>query len=446
MQLFSRSMRGWVHPADVFVTLYAFDANSFWLDRQTHPTKRYSVMGHAYGGNVLSTAQMFEELAQRSQWSTEVHGEPAQFDFRPGFVGWFEYPQQPMQAAQALAGTWLDIREAIVFDHDNRTIQLIGYASTEAKFDEWVKGALLRLSLSGGQRIGYCMRQAPKSPVYLKSLAHSDQNYLKLIETAQQHIAAGDVYQLCLTNQLVFGHNQDPLETFLRLREANPAPYASYIRNGTRALVSSSPEQFLEIDTAGKVTTKPIKGTRKRSSDAIEDAQIANELANNTKERAENLMIVDLMRNDLGKVSAPHSLAVTQLFEVEQYATVHQLVSTITAQLRPNIALAEVIASVFPGGSMTGAPKYRAMQLIDQLEGVERGIYSGVAGVIGIDGSVDLAMVIRSLVFDGGEVSLGVGGGITIDSDPMAELAEIKLKGQALLNVLGVTPTSSVAW
>ena len=445
MQLYSRAMRGWVHPADVFVTLYATDEKAFWLDREFHPTQRFSVMGHAYSPETLNPEGLFEALAERSAWPTHVIGEETSFAFRPGFVGWFEYLADGLDV-EALAGSWFEAREALVFDHDNRTIHLIGHCKSEEKFEEWVKGALLRLSLSGGQRIGYAMRNAPKAPAQLTSVAHDDDEYLGLIRKAQAHIAAGDVYQLCLTNKLTFIHTQDPLETFMRLREANPAPYACYIRVGERALVCSSPEQFLELSADGRLSTKPIKGTRKRSADAEEDAAIAAELANNLKERAENLMIVDLMRNDLGRVALPDSVAVTSLFEVEQYATVHQLVSTVVAQKDPEVGVRQVIEAAFPGGSMTGAPKIRAMQIIGDLEQTPRGVYSGVAGILGNDGSAELGMVIRSLVFDGDEVTIGVGGGITIDSNPAAELAETKLKAQALLNVLGLHDPTQVAW
>lgn len=445
MQLFSRAMRGWVHPADVFATLYSADEKAFWLDREFHPTERFSVMGHAYSQSALNPEQLFQALAERESWPTDIIGESVNFSFRPGFVGWFEYLADGLKP-EALAGAWIEVREALVFDHDNRTIHLIGHCKSEEKFEEWVKGALLRLSLSGGQRIGYSMRNAPKAPAKLNRVAHHDNQYLGLIEQAQSHIAAGDVYQLCLTNQLRFEHSQDPLETFMRLREANPAPYAAYIRIDERTLVCSSPEQFLHLTSGGTLSTKPIKGTRKRSADPVEDAAIAAELANNLKERAENLMIVDLMRNDLGRVAKVDSVAVTSLFEVEQYATVHQLVSTVTAQKADGASFKQIVDAVFPGGSMTGAPKIRAMQLIEQLERTPRGIYSGVAGAVGNDGGAELGMVIRSMVFEGSRVTIGVGGGITIDSDPEAELAETKLKAQALLNVLGLHDPTQLAW
>jgi len=450
MQLYSHEMRGWIHPADAFVTLYGSDENAFWLDRENH-WNPYSVMGHAYGNKVTGTAEMFKALAARKHWNSEAlesaprlePGTPANlpFDYRPGFVGWLDYQQDPLNPENS--GTWLEVREALVFDHAAKSIFFIGYFETEYQFQHWLQAALLRLSLCGGQQISYRMRNAPKGPSVPVSLAHSDTEYLELIAQTQSHIALGDVYQLCLTNQIRLSHQSDPLEVFLRLRDTNPAPYAAFIRAGEQALVCSSPEQFLSLSATGKLSTRPIKGTRPRHTDPVIDAEIAAELAQNLKERAENLMIVDLMRNDLGRVSEPNSVTVTELFKVEPYATVHQLVSTVESQLAPEFELQDVLAAAFPGGSMTGAPKIRAMQLINQLESVPRGVYSGAAGHIGIDGSADLGMVIRSLLFSGRQdspnktVSIGVGGGITIDSQPAAELEETKLKASALLAVLG---------
>jgi para-aminobenzoate synthetase len=257
-----------------------------------------------------------------------------------------------------------------------------------------------------------------------------------MIEEAQKHIAAGDVYQICLTNQIRMTHNLDALNVFMKLRASNPAPYAAYVRIGNLELVSTSPEMFLRVESTGLLSTMPIKGTRPRDEDPSLDAAAAKELGQNLKERAENLMIVDLMRNDLGRVSEPGSVSVPKLFEVQSYATVHQLVSTVESKLAPNQTAASALQAAFPGGSMTGAPKIRAMQIIDDLEGCSRGAYSGAIGYFGFDGSAEFAMTIRSMVFEGDRLSIGVGGGITSDSEPEAEFEEIRLKARALLEAL----------
>jgi aminodeoxychorismate synthase component I len=257
-----------------------------------------------------------------------------------------------------------------------------------------------------------------------------------MIETAQEHISVGDVYQVCLTNEITVDTNEDPLAVFLRLRSSNPAPYSAFLKLGDLSLASSSPEQFLKVRPSGEVSTKPIKGTRPRGTTPALDAAIAAELQSDAKERAENLMIVDLMRNDIGKVSRVGTVAVPKLFEIETYATVHQLVSTVTGQLEDSETAWSAVLAAFPGGSMTGAPKIRAMEIIGDLEKGPRGVYSGCIGYMAADGSADFAMTIRSIVFSDGVATIGVGGGITIDSDPKAELEETKLKAKALLAAL----------
>jgi anthranilate synthase component 1 len=188
----------------------------------------------------------------------------------------------------------------------------------------------------------------------------------------------------------------------------------------------------------GVVRTRPIKGTRPRATDPAEDARLAAELAADEKERAENLMIVDLMRNDLARVCPPGEVAVTELFAVESHPQVHQLVSTIEGRMRPGHDAVDAIGACFPAGSMTGTPKRRAIELLDELEGADRGVYAGAFGRLGPDGSADLRMTIRTLVLDGTGATIGAGGGITALSDPAAELAEVGLKARALLAAAGV--------
>ena len=192
----------------------------------------------------------------------------------------------------------------------------------------------------------------------------------------------------------------------------------------------------MRIEADGRVVTKPIKGTRPRGETEEQDQNLRQQLTNDVKERAENLMIVDLMRNDLLKVCAPDSVTVEKLYDVESFATVHQLVSTVSGVLRDGESAVTALDACFPGGSMTGAPKERAIQLIQELEGQPRGVYSGVNGFVSDSGTADLGMTIRSLVFEKGQITVGVGGGITIDSDPTSELLETKIKAMALLKAV----------
>jgi para-aminobenzoate synthetase component I len=416
LKLYSERLDGWTAPADAFVTLHANDEYAFWLDREHSVDDRFSVIGSGVSGGLADLEAL-------------DHQTDVPFAFRPGLVGVFGYESEHDE--------FLKVDRALVFDHEARKIWFIGAFSSKGAFDHWLQAALLRLALVGGETAAYRNLNSG-STLERASLRHSPFRYLELIDKAQQHIAAGDVYQLCLTNEITAKGQADPLETFLKLRVLNPTPYATYLRLGERAIVSTSPEQFLKVASDGWVSSKPIKGTRRRDSDAAIDAQIADELANNVKERAENLMIVDLMRNDIGQVCEPTTVGVPKLFEVESYKTVHQLVSTVIGKLRSGQTSLDAVKAAFPGGSMTGAPKLRAIEIIGELEQGQRGIYSGAIGYLGVDGSVDLGMVIRTIVFEPSGVRIGIGGGITSDSVPEEELEETRLKAKALLEALGL--------
>ena len=437
-QLLVRKFAGWVAPGDCFAAFYAESPQSFWLDREAHATDRFSVIGEA------DTVVEFEREASglkpiqdaQAHFENFVAGSTdldVPFDWRPGVLFALAYDPQSISRV-------LTVTRGMVFDHAKRQMWFIGFFTTQTAFDRWYHAALLNLTLTGGNALGYRFARRTSRGVEALTTRHSDDAYLKLIGEAKAQIAAGNIYQLCLTNQLTATHNLDPLDVFYRLRELNPAPYSGYLRVGDFALVSSSVEQFLTANRVGLLQTKPIKGTRARSPETTPEADevVAAELASDIKERAENLMIVDLMRNDLAIVCEPDSVRVSKLFEVETYPTVHQLVSTIEGQIRPGLSHLDAIEAMFPGGSMTGAPKIRAVELIEQFEGGPRGTYSGLFGYLGHFGHTDIAMVIRSIVFEGDSLSIGIGGGITSDSHPESELAETKLKARALLAALEV--------
>ena len=420
MQLHIETLKGWVSPTNAFIALYADSPNSFWLDREFAKAARFSVIGTGSEVAFESIEKLIENLEKYDDANLP-------FSFRPGLVGWLDFELKNSR--------FLRVESAMVFDHDQRHLYLIAKTDSEEKFRHWVDAALLRIGLIGGESLKY-LAGIDEPHVESVTPRHSDSEYLALIEKAQKHIAEGDVYQLCLTNEYAIEAKADPLATFIALREISPAPYAGYFKFAETVLVSSSPEQFIEVGVDGLVSSKPIKGTRRRGETETEDREIIDELANDQKERAENLMIVDLMRNDLSRVCEVDSVTVEKLFDVETYATVHQLVSTVQGQLAEGQSASDVIAAAFPAGSMTGAPKIRAIEIIRELEAGRRGVYSGVAGYLGDNGSADFGMVIRSLVFEGEKITLGVGGGITIDSHPAAELAETKLKAKALLRAL----------
>ncbi len=269
------------------------------------------------------------------------------------------------------------------------------------------------------------------------SARHTPDEYAALIGRCREAIRAGDAYQLCLTTRFEVPGAHDAVATYLRLRTATPAHHGGFVRIDDRALLSASPETFLHA-AGGRIRTRPIKGTRPRGADAVSDAALAAELVASPKERAENVMIVDLMRNDLSRVCEPGSVRVEGLWEVESYPAVHQLVSTVSGRAAAGLTVARLWEAAFPAGSMTGAPKLSAMTLLHELEsGRPRGVYSGCFGFVGADGAMDLAMVIRTIVIDGDGAAIGAGGGITWGSEADAEVDEVATKARAPLAALG---------
>jgi len=265
--------------------------------------------------------------------------------------------------------------------------------------------------------------------------------YVDAFEEVQRELHRGNSYEVNLTYREHVASQVDPVAAYLSLRDLNPAPYAGYLQHHGISLLSSSPERFATVDRARWLETKPIKGTTPRGATAEEDREQANRLATDPKFRAENLMIVDLLRNDLSMVCEPGTVTVPALMQVESYPSVHQLVSTIRGHLRDDVGIVDALRALFPAGSMTGAPKLRTMQIIDRVEADPRGVYAGAFGWICADGRADLGVVIRSLVAsrDGGGwgYTLGTGGGITVRSEVEAEYAETRWKADRLRSALG---------
>jgi para-aminobenzoate synthetase component I len=268
----------------------------------------------------------------------------------------------------------------------------------------------------------------------------SREEYLSKAAHVIERIHAGDLYQANLTRKFM-GEYESPPDAFTLFRKlcaASPAPYSAYLRMDATHIVSSSPELFLRLDADGRVLTRPIKGTSARFADPVLDAQSRETLAGSAKDRAENLMIVDLMRNDLSRSCLPGSIEVRDLFEVTTHATIHHMSSTVTGQKRPDATTLDVVKHCFPPGSMTGAPKIRAMNLCSELERQARGVYSGAIGWLGGDGSGELSVVIRTLILQGGRFEFQVGGGIVADSTPQQELKELIDKSRGICAALGI--------
>ena len=417
----ARELPEWVDPAELYLSGPASAEHSFWLDAGPEATTGWSWLG---SGTPVGDAPRERECATSPLDDTAG-------PFAGGWIGWLDYDAAARRAGApaaldpgAGAGRGILVDRFVALDHGTRRAWAWAPADDLDAFAREV--AAWRGTRAAAQ---------PAPPVGV-SARHTPREYADLIERCRDAIRDGDAYQLCLTTRFDVGTRIDPIAAFLRLRHATPTHHGALIRVGDHALASASPERFLEI-ADGIVRTRPIKGTRPRGADDPIDRALARELAESIKERAENVMIVDLMRNDLQRVCVPGSVAVEQLLEVESYAAVHQLVSTIAGRLRPGTRIDDVLEAAFPAGSMTGAPKLSAMTLLHGLEGGPRGAFAGCFGWIGADGRADLAMVIRSIVFHPGGAFVGAGGGITWRSDAEAEVAEVGVKARGPLAAVG---------
>jgi para-aminobenzoate synthetase component 1 len=317
---------------------------------------------------------------------------------------------------------------AVVVDHHQRRSWLAGYCNDSQTRDIWQD--LLQLFQPASARLP--VNFTPRSPI----ISNLDKTaYAAAFDRIKHYIVEGDCYQVNLAQRFSIEVSGSSWDAYLRLRSINPAPFASYFNLGDAAVLCSSPERFLKVSN-NLVETKPIKGTRRRSAFAYEDRALAVDLLESQKDRAENLMIVDLLRNDLGKNCVTGTVSVPKLFALESYATVHHLVSTITGQLRPDRHVLDLLRGCFPGGSITGAPKLRAMEIIEELEPHRRKIYCGSMGYVGFDGNMDCNIAIRTLLYHAGKMYCWAGGGIVSDSVMEAEYQECFDKAAAMLYLL----------
>ncbi|HEX3296212.1 MAG TPA: aminodeoxychorismate synthase component I [Nocardioides sp.] len=376
-----RSLLGWLEEDDVSIT---YDAG------------RGEVTRHASGRSEVIGDDVFAALEEHLATDPpDVH-----------WVGYFGYASRPdlpalvRPDASMPDAVWMRTRYVTVFHHPEDLVE------TEAV------------------------------PVgRLPDVAVPDE-YAAAFAEVQEQLRAGNSYEVNLTHRLTIESDLDPVTAYLRLRALNPAPYAGFLRHHGRCLLSSSPERYATIDRARTVETKPIKGTTPRGTTPEEDERLRRRLATDPKFRAENLMIVDLLRNDIGMVAEPGTVEVPVLMEVESYPSVHQLVSTVRGRLREDVTTVGALRALFPAGSMTGAPKLRTMEVIQDVEATARGAYAGAFGWISGDGLADLGVVIRTLVTAGdGTWELGTGGGITVRSDADEEYAESRWKAERLLRV-----------
>jgi aminodeoxychorismate synthase component I len=451
--LHCREIAGEVDAGQAFRKLFGASPWAFWLDSSLmEGPARYSFLGDGGGPYAdLLTAHVSDpdEKSVFDRLDRRVSGRAVELpDGLPpeaacGYVGYFGYELKAGDGARTSHtspwpdAVWMAATRFAVLDHraGRAWVCELGRAGDRTG--------------DGGRWLDHAyptLRDLPPAPPRATPtpggvdpepwLVRSRARYLGDVETCLDRLREGESYEICLTNAADLPYNGDPLETYQRLRRLNPAPYAAYLRLGDTHVLSASPERFLSVDRAGYAESRPIKGTAPRGGEPGRDALLAKELATSPKNQAENLMIVDLLRNDLGRVCEPGTISVPTFLSVESYATVHQLVSTVRGRLRPGVTPAQAAHACFPPGSMTGAPKVRTMEILDGLETRARGIYAGALGHFGLAGTADLSVVIRTAVVHQGRLTVGAGGAVVLDSDPSQEYDEMLLKAGVPLRAL----------
>ena len=424
-------------PEEVFAEVAARHRRCFWLDGGGARawSGRRSLIGWLDDDDVsLSYDAARREVTRHAGGRAQVVGDDvfavleAELDAGTPSDQWFGYlgyaarPDLPAPSGPLPDAVWMRARHVRLFEHPEPAAGPSG----SGRVPETGPGPSL------GHTTPLPVPDADAGPV--------PAGYAAAFARVQEHLHAGNTYEVNLTHRLRTQSDLDPVDAYLRLRDLNPAPYAGFLQHdvdGARAwLLSSSPERYALVTGDRVLETKPIKGTTPRADDPARDEELRTLLATDRKYRAENLMIVDLLRNDLSMVCEPGTVEVPVLMEVESYATVHQLVSTVRGRLRDDVSTLGALRALFPAGSMTGAPKLRTMQVIEEVESTPRGVYAGAFGWVAGDGRADLGVVIRSLTTAGdGHWELGTGGGITVLSDVDEEHAEAAVKAERLLRV-----------
>jgi para-aminobenzoate synthetase len=453
----------WRDPEDVFAALYAHRRQVCWLDSggPAGPLARRSYLGAPEGprGHVLSyrvadgavtlapgegsavppatlPGDLFGVLRERlARLPVDPGASPV--EFAGGYLGCLGYavpggvpgtPATPAGSGPDAAFAYVE--RFLAFDHERRRLYAVAVAAPGERpaAQDWVDRAVRAVRATGAAPPP--ARGASRSDV--RATMGRD-GYGAAFRAVRRHLWAGDTYEVNLTFRLAFECTADHAELYRHLRRVNPAPFAAFLRLPPVSVLCSSPERFLRVDPDGRVEARPIKGSAPRHADPAADALAAAALARQEKTFAENLMVTDLLRNDLARVCRPGTVAVPALMAVESYPSMHQLVSTVTGVLAPGVDALACVRAAFPGGSMTGAPKLRTMEIIDAVEADPRGLYSGALGFLSLSGHADLNVVIRTIVASGSAMTIGVGGGVVAMSAEAGEYAEARLKAAALL-------------
>ncbi len=483
VEMHIRTLPGEPSTEALFERLFATAEHAFWLDSADAPTRlaQRSYLGTSAGAERCVLECDVEEgtiAVHRADGTTTERGSifaaldreiaanaiAAPAGLPPGLLGGFVgYLGYELKAdCGALNVHRSDLPDAVMMlanrlvavDHVRHRTHLVALCRGDgAEAERWLDDAEAAVGevLASPHASASADEEGPEplAPHVSFRCGRGREQYLADIVRSQAELAAGESYEVCLTDQISTDASPDPFHLYKTLRRANPAPFAAYLKLGETAIVSSSPERFLSVDRERRVEARPIKGTTSRAADPARDAALKAELTEDEKTYAEHLMIVDLLRNDLGRVCEVGSVAVPELMIVEDYATVHQLISTVSGTLAEERSAVECARACFPGGSMTGAPKQRTMEIIDDLEAEARGVYSGAIGYFGLDGCMDLSIVIRTIVMRPGRTTIGAGGAIVMQSDPEEEFDEILLKARAPMAAIAKATTGSdspAAW
>jgi para-aminobenzoate synthetase len=463
MRLRLREIEGEAPTEHLFERLFGAAENAFWLDSADAPTKlaQCSYLGTSAGrerclleydvdAGEVAIERARRDTVERKSIFDLLDRELAKHAVEPppelargligGFVGYLGYELKaecgsPNVHHSDMPDALLMLANRVVaVDHVRRRTYVCAVGrEDDAEADEWVEATTALVAEAIAAPPPPAPLPEPEDPpehVVFQS-GRGRERYLSGIAASQAELAAGESYEVCLTDQFSTDASPDPFALYRHLRRSNPAPFAAFLKFGERAIVSSSPERFLSVDRDRRVEARPIKGTISRHEDPVVDGARRDELKDDEKTMAEHLMIVDLLRNDVGRVCDVDSVSVPELMVIEPYMTVHQMVSTIQGYLEPGRTPVECVHACFPGGSMTGAPKQRTMEIIDGLEDEARGVYSGAIGYFGLDGSTDLSIVIRTIVMRPGRTTIGAGGAIVMQSDPVDEFDETLLKARA---------------
>jgi para-aminobenzoate synthetase len=480
LQLHVRSIDGEPSTERLFERLFGSYEHAFWLDSADAPTNlaQRSFLGSSLGPERLAIEYDVEEktvVSRRASGSGVELGSifdvlnrelarnaiEAPEGMPPGLVGGFvgylgyeckaDCGSPNVHRSDVPDAVFMLANRVVAVDHTSGRTYLIAVSREDGReaAQRWLTEAAhaVRETLADvGCDEPLLLPSVDDAEPVVFRCGRGREQYLADIAHCQAELAAGESYEICLTDQIHADAHPDPFHLYRVLRRRNPSPFAAYLKLGELAVVSSSPERFIGIDRDRNVQARPIKGTAPRAGDPARDRELHDELTSDEKTFAEHLMIVDLLRNDLGRVCEVDTVRVPQYMIVESYRTVHQLISTITGVLDRERSSVECVRVCFPGGSMTGAPKLRTMGIIDDIEREARGVYSGAIGYFGLDGAVDLNIVIRTVVLrPDGDTTIGAGGAIVMQSDAQEEFDELLLKARAPMSAIAVAVTGSDA-